>query len=310
MSDSKFFYEESRNEFENEIRDLRSIMSGEEIPIWKYMSTSGGKYSEANTRRFVDDIMNWSLAEAEQFALLYDEDGIVIGEDSQKLLEMREMVVAMKKLLYCILRVITAKGVAFHTVRDRYYQEEEIITPSGRTTMGNLLYTIKNIDDCYHLTPTFVVPEDGGYSYIRESHIVELMADFYEVCSGGKKLPLDNVLAKLKSKAVLEKEKRGIARIEEYHNPGDVWWSAWYLTGEKIKSIPKKEEYCKCFEEVVEYFEKRGFSGGELENFVADGLETFLQESVETVFGNYNKYYEVLVHIRKAIRAAKRCAEE
>lgn len=298
--EKRVFYIGSMADFDNEIHRLRGLMSGEGITLWQYMSTPEGEYSEERTWAIIEEILECKRLYGGPPGYCNEEGEWVDEEEDEDTTE------AMKKLFYCILRVVTCKGLVFRTLEGADYLLEDVAIPAEKVTFGILLTTLRLLDDCYKEPNPVMIIAQRGTSYVRERHMIDLLAEFYEVLSGGKKIKKDSIYSKLKSNKTLDREARGIDSMFAYDNPGDKGCDVWDIEGEPATSFPYKEEYCKCLEDVAAYFGEKGFSVSEMYDQFGLGIEDFLEYSTDTIFGDMDKYYEILVHIRKALRIARR----
>lgn len=278
--------------FEEEADRLKKLMYGELASVWVYMTGPQGKYSEKNTVKMVDQIVDGDLYRKMH---IWDYD------------KQADKLPFYKDLLYSVLRTCTSGYVECEDGNQFGYGSPEEISFS-------------------HIISVFNKYEPG----LLDGNIVFLMEKLYEIFSQ-KKICFDALnhrqeMAEMANEDVESKAEAFESMEEEWAREHGVGIneireterrmleeSEWQLVIEKEKvmeSFEEKEHFCQSIEEVVSYLEARNVSAGQLSSEMRELVLEFLFDRGAPVFLDEEAYVEVMVQLKKTIRTAQRYAED
>lgn len=278
--------------FEEEMERLKKLMYGELTSIWVYMTDSQGKYSEKNTVKMVDQIVDGDLYRKMH---IWDYD------------KQADKLPFYKDLLYSVLRTCTSGYVECEGGNRFGYGSPEEISFS-------------------HIISVFDKYELG----LLDGNIVFLMEKLYEIFSQ-KKIYLDalhhrqemaemvdeDVESETEAYESMEEEwarEHGVdineIREAEQRRLDESERQSAIERKKVMESFEEKEHFCQSIEEVVSYLEARNVSAGQLSSEMRELIVEFLFDRGTPVFLDEEAYVEVMVQLKKTIRTAQRYAED
>lgn len=276
--------------FEEEMERLYSLMYGETIPVWSYMTDDKGVYSEERTMRLVNQIVDEKRCDK------------MYGQEDEGQAGMSAF---YQQILYCVLRVFTSGYTACAGgSRWGYGAPEEI---------------------CFsHILSAF----HGHGQEMLDGNVVFFMKTLYEIMAG-KTICLDALSREEMETAgegTDEEEAAGYEtmeealaemygydireiRNEEYRNIEETKRQAEAEKEKVIRFFPEKAHFCQSVEEVAFFVEKRTVFGDRLFADLKELIRIFLLDRGFSVFVDEEAYVEVMVQLKRTVRKAQKYTE-
>ncbi len=301
--DRDYAVKSRRAVFEKEMESLKRLMYGGSVRIWPYMSDSWGEYSEERTVSFVEQIVNKEWYERMHW-----------GEYERH----SHRLPFYRKLLYCVLRILTAdfidyrggnvidfgesENMTFSDVADVFLMDDGAILDSFTISFAELFYRLLTQRT---IQLPFVDPEHEEERQPREAG---------EAGRGDGMLRSDEDVGEESEEFWIWAKENGLDIAElrqEEMREFDLGEENRKTEEEKLqRTFQEREHFCRNLEEIALYAENNPTEVSVMKDELKRLLIEFLSDRRLSVFDEEEAFVETMVRLKKTIRTAKRYAED
>lgn len=302
--DRDYAVKSRRAVFEKEMESLKRLMYGGSVRIWPYMSDFWGKYSEERTVSFVEQIIN-----EEWYERMHRGE---YERYSHKLPFYR-------KLLYCVLRILTAdytdyrggnvvnfgecEKKTFSDVADVFLTDDGAILDSFTISFAELFYSLLTQKS---IRLPFRDPKhEEAERQLREAEEAWKRDGIPEGDEAAEEEP-DEFWIMAEEKG-LDIEELGQDEIREF----ELGEENRKTEEEKLRrTFQEKEHFCRNLEEIALYAENHPTEVSVMKDELRRLLAEFLSDRRLSVFDDEEAFVETMVRLKQTVRTAKRYAED
>ncbi len=293
--DRKYAVKSRRRVLERELKSLKRLMYGGNIRIWEYLSDYWGDYSEEQTNVFVEQVID---EEHYQRIHTFDHAGYL------------HKFPFYRKLLYCVLRTLTAGYTHYQNGNVTDFGEPEKITFFDVVSSFQGVHSeLLDVDIVYFMRILYEILEQKEIDLA----LLNPGSEEPEMTEDSEK----QMLVEIESWEALEEEKlRELGASVEEWRAGEqeafVHEKARQMEEENRirETFPEREHFCRSLEEILLYLKENSVRADELETEIRELLFQFLSDRRLSVLDEEEAFVEVMVQLKKTIRTAQRYLEE
>ena len=284
-----------RRVLEREMERLRQWMLGGQVRVWPYMTDFGGIYSEERTAAFVEEIIT-----EKQFRRMHRTDmDLCVHRIS-----------FYRDLLYCVLRTLTSGYTEYQSGNITGFEKPETIT-------------FAQAEKCFGREPGGIVDSDTVCFMQMLYRIFAQKEIDLSVLNPGTELPVmtEEMQREMEEAAdawsALEEEaalRQGVG-LHEWRALEEQEQEEMRLREERerrriLQEFAGREPFCRRLEQVRNYAAEHILSPPQLREELRTFLFRFLSDRRLLVLDDEEAFIDVMVQLKKTIRAAQRYAED
>ncbi len=273
--------------FERELKSLKSLMYGGTVHVWPYMTDEAGEYSEEQTVKFIDRLL-----------------------DSLPVFVRTDRLSFYKNILYCVLRTMTSGYTEYHMGNIAGFGDAKAVTFSCVLSAfegdfmelldNNTVYFMKILYEAFMRKEPDL---DCLHAEWKPPMITEEMRKMMDEETDARTAMEDELAGKggLDMEAVRAEEQDWLVRAKLQEEQEK----------ERLReAFADQGHFCESLDEICAYLEKSKVDPLRLQADMQEMICRFLWESGLTVFHDEEEFIAVMVQLKKTIRTAQRFAGE
>lgn len=270
--------------FERELKSLSRLMYGETARVWFYMTDAAGKYSEEQTMKLIDQILDEA----------YVESGCV------------QQLSFCRAALYCVLRTLTSGYTEYRMGNIAGFKEPSEVSFSDVI----ISFEDSSPELLDNHTAHFV---EALYDIFSQKEAGRKVSDPEELTEERKRQIDEEWESRTAAENALAKEQ-GVD-MEAVRAWEQEEAKRWELQGieekERVRrSFAEQLHFCRSVEEMEVYRKKHPANLGALGADLRDRIRRFLSDREHAVFDKEDEFVAVMVQLKKTIRTAQRFLED